>query len=299
MLVTVDLSVRCKLRIDGCRSESMIQKVDNRLLSSHLLHHRNRLISLLFVMSVHISTLQAATTPSRESLGPSSLAAEFELPDYISPPPSNDRERRAWDQFSDRMNRFHDRVSAQCPLLSQKGKSKRWSWIFSTQWKRLFTELILAAEKQATAQSEKKKPISYILALADQLLQCNRPFILPFFTQSRSLDLILLFFSSLNELVLEMHHAIEEQNIFPILARKMPVFQHNAVHLDEHAAIHAGSFTSLPAMSTLWHQLNNCELNRVRQFGCVPTEIQQWWINLHGRWIKIDPDFIRSYSLLS
>jgi hypothetical protein len=42
-----------------------------------------------------------------------------------------------------------------------------------------------------------------------------------------------------------MHHAIEEQNIFPILAQKMTVFHHNAAHLDEHAAIHAGSFLAL------------------------------------------------------
>jgi hypothetical protein len=74
-------------------------------------------------MSARITSLQAATTPSRESLGPTSLAAEFELPDFISPPPSNDRERRAWDQFSDRMNRFHDRVSALLLSLSRGNQS--------------------------------------------------------------------------------------------------------------------------------------------------------------------------------
>jgi hypothetical protein len=80
----------------------------------------------------------------------------------------------------------------------------------------------------------------------------------------------------LNELVLEMHHAIEEQNIFPILAQKMTVFQHNAAHLDEHAAIHAGSFLALISYFHAVALANQLLVpNRLRQFGCFPTEIQQ------------------------
>lgn len=39
---------------------------------------------------------------------------------------------------------------------------------------------------------------------------------------------------------LTMHHSIEEQHIFPVLARKMPAFQKNSRHIQQHREIHAG-----------------------------------------------------------
>ncbi|ORY87458.1 hypothetical protein BCR35DRAFT_289530 [Leucosporidium creatinivorum] len=41
---------------------------------------------------------------------------------------------------------------------------------------------------------------------------------------------------------LEFHHSIEERHIFPVLAQRMPEFNHksSAVHLEEHKAIHEG-----------------------------------------------------------
>lgn len=39
---------------------------------------------------------------------------------------------------------------------------------------------------------------------------------------------------------LEMHHSIEEQHIFPVLARKMDAFRPDSRHLNQHKQIHAG-----------------------------------------------------------
>ncbi|KAG9232454.1 hypothetical protein BJ875DRAFT_345808, partial [Amylocarpus encephaloides] len=39
---------------------------------------------------------------------------------------------------------------------------------------------------------------------------------------------------------LAMHHDIEEQHIFPILARKMPEFRNTALLLEQHRKIHEG-----------------------------------------------------------
>ena len=39
---------------------------------------------------------------------------------------------------------------------------------------------------------------------------------------------------------LEIHHSIEEQHIFPVLAKKMPAFQKELELLTQHKAIHAG-----------------------------------------------------------
>jgi hemerythrin-like domain-containing protein len=39
---------------------------------------------------------------------------------------------------------------------------------------------------------------------------------------------------------LEMHHNIEEQHIFPVLAKKMPAFQHELQMRSQHKEIHAG-----------------------------------------------------------
>ncbi|TID25825.1 hypothetical protein E6O75_ATG03688 [Venturia nashicola] len=39
---------------------------------------------------------------------------------------------------------------------------------------------------------------------------------------------------------LEMHHNIEEQHIFPVLANKMPAFRHNLQMRSQHKEIHAG-----------------------------------------------------------
>ncbi|MCJ1311327.1 hypothetical protein MMC25_004998 [Agyrium rufum] len=39
---------------------------------------------------------------------------------------------------------------------------------------------------------------------------------------------------------LEMHHGIEEQHIFPVLAKKMPAFQKELELLTQHKQIHAG-----------------------------------------------------------
>ncbi|SMR61410.1 unnamed protein product [Zymoseptoria tritici ST99CH_3D1] len=40
--------------------------------------------------------------------------------------------------------------------------------------------------------------------------------------------------------MLEMHHGIEEQHIFPLLARKMPQFQKSHELLTQHVVIHKG-----------------------------------------------------------
>ena len=39
---------------------------------------------------------------------------------------------------------------------------------------------------------------------------------------------------------IEMHHTIEEQHIFPVLAKKMPAFQKELELLTHHKQIHAG-----------------------------------------------------------
>ncbi|KAE9975380.1 hypothetical protein EG328_003219 [Venturia inaequalis] len=39
---------------------------------------------------------------------------------------------------------------------------------------------------------------------------------------------------------LELHHNIEEQHIFPVLAKKMPVFRHNLQMRSQHKEIHVG-----------------------------------------------------------
>lgn len=39
---------------------------------------------------------------------------------------------------------------------------------------------------------------------------------------------------------LEMHHGIEEQHIFPVLAKKMPAFKKELELLSQHKQIHAG-----------------------------------------------------------
>ena len=39
---------------------------------------------------------------------------------------------------------------------------------------------------------------------------------------------------------LTVHHTIEERHFFPILAKRMPMFQDNDVHLKSHEAIHHG-----------------------------------------------------------
>lgn len=39
---------------------------------------------------------------------------------------------------------------------------------------------------------------------------------------------------------LELHHNIEEQHIFPVLAKKMPAFRHNLQMRSQHKEIHAG-----------------------------------------------------------
>ncbi|TFK86624.1 hypothetical protein K466DRAFT_587073 [Polyporus arcularius HHB13444] len=39
---------------------------------------------------------------------------------------------------------------------------------------------------------------------------------------------------------LTVHHTIEERHIFPILAKRMEMFQDNEVHLKSHEAIHHG-----------------------------------------------------------
>lgn len=39
---------------------------------------------------------------------------------------------------------------------------------------------------------------------------------------------------------LDMHHRIEEQHIFPVLARKMPAFRKELELLTQHKQIHAG-----------------------------------------------------------
>lgn len=42
-----------------------------------------------------------------------------------------------------------------------------------------------------------------------------------------------------------MHHTIEEREIFPILAKRMPDFDHNVegVHLKSHEGIHDGELS--------------------------------------------------------
>ncbi|KIO22846.1 hypothetical protein M407DRAFT_78809, partial [Tulasnella calospora MUT 4182] len=40
---------------------------------------------------------------------------------------------------------------------------------------------------------------------------------------------------------LTMHHTIEERNIFPILAQKMPAFREDAEHIESHKGIHEGT----------------------------------------------------------
>ena len=39
---------------------------------------------------------------------------------------------------------------------------------------------------------------------------------------------------------LTVHHTIEERHIFPILAKRMAMFQNDDVHLKSHEAIHHG-----------------------------------------------------------
>jgi len=39
---------------------------------------------------------------------------------------------------------------------------------------------------------------------------------------------------------LNMHHTIEEQHIFPVLARRMPAFERELALLTQHREIHAG-----------------------------------------------------------
>ena len=39
---------------------------------------------------------------------------------------------------------------------------------------------------------------------------------------------------------LTVHHTIEERHIFPILAKRMTMFQDDDVHLKSHEAIHHG-----------------------------------------------------------
>ncbi|KAI0743520.1 hypothetical protein C8Q80DRAFT_1181703 [Daedaleopsis nitida] len=39
---------------------------------------------------------------------------------------------------------------------------------------------------------------------------------------------------------LTVHHTIEERHIFPVLAKRMPMFQDNDVHLKSHEGIHHG-----------------------------------------------------------
>ena len=39
---------------------------------------------------------------------------------------------------------------------------------------------------------------------------------------------------------LTVHHTIEERHIFPILAKRMTMFQNDDVHLKSHEAIHHG-----------------------------------------------------------
>jgi hemerythrin-like domain-containing protein len=39
---------------------------------------------------------------------------------------------------------------------------------------------------------------------------------------------------------LEMHHNIEEQHLFPVLAKKMPAFRHELQMRSQHKEIHAG-----------------------------------------------------------
>lgn len=39
---------------------------------------------------------------------------------------------------------------------------------------------------------------------------------------------------------LTVHHTIEERHIFPILAKRMPAFQNNDVHIQSHHGIHDG-----------------------------------------------------------
>ncbi len=43
-----------------------------------------------------------------------------------------------------------------------------------------------------------------------------------------------------------MHHTIEERHIFPILAKRMEMFQDNEVHLKSHEAIHHGGSPPTP-----------------------------------------------------
>ncbi|KIY73083.1 hypothetical protein CYLTODRAFT_387548 [Cylindrobasidium torrendii FP15055 ss-10] len=49
---------------------------------------------------------------------------------------------------------------------------------------------------------------------------------------------------------LTVHHTIEERHIFPVLAKKMPAFQHNEEHLKSHEGIHDG----LEKLKTLLHK---------------------------------------------
>jgi hypothetical protein len=49
---------------------------------------------------------------------------------------------------------------------------------------------------------------------------------------------------------LTMHHTIEEQHIFPVLATRMPTFGDNEAHLKSHHGIHEGKYSKLPVIAT-------------------------------------------------
>ena len=40
---------------------------------------------------------------------------------------------------------------------------------------------------------------------------------------------------------LTVHHTIEERHIFPVLAKRMPAFQNDEVHIKSHHGIHEGA----------------------------------------------------------
>ncbi|PSR81162.1 hypothetical protein PHLCEN_2v6497 [Hermanssonia centrifuga] len=49
-----------------------------------------------------------------------------------------------------------------------------------------------------------------------------------------------------------MHHTIEERHIFPILAKRMPTFKDDEVHIKSHHGIHEG-LDKLGALLAKWN----------------------------------------------
>lgn len=52
---------------------------------------------------------------------------------------------------------------------------------------------------------------------------------------------------------LTMHHTIEERHIFPVLAKRMPAFQNDEVHLRSHHGIHEG-------LGSVWYMFAHLRL---------------------------------------